>query len=398
MHQLALGCTRRGYENEIFVGEYSDRQLPPTTKYLFPRWMQRLFHSRFHRFTRRWFDPRTQVNHAFVNLARRDFDLVHLHSFHGIYASIGSLAELSRRIPVIWTFHRFWGVTGGCDHPGGCTRYLDSCGECPRVHEWPICGVDNTRQQLAEKKRLLAPAPLTIVAPSRHLARVVRRSPVGATWNVEVIPNGVDANLFRPGDPARKIGREKFGLSLEKSVVVVVNRSFSDPVKGGDILADAITGLDFSRAQVVLVGGDIDQLRPRLPREADIVELGYINDRPRLAELLRVSDLFLYASPRENFPCATLEAMSAGCCIVSTPTDGVLEQIQDGAEGIFSIDFTGANLARAANQVLAQPDSMRRLGVSARERVMREFTEDVMVGRHLQLYARMCARYPRLLQ
>ncbi len=68
-------------------------------------------------------------------------DVVHIHSFHGQYATIESLLYLISRKPVLWTFHRFWGITGGCDYPGDCRKYLESCGHCPRVDEWPLWSV-----------------------------------------------------------------------------------------------------------------------------------------------------------------------------------------------------------------------------------------------------------------
>lgn len=386
MHQLHRGCLARGHQSEIYLGEYSEGNLPKHVHPLFPRTLQKLYHSRLHRWTSRFINPATYVNEAFGNLGSRGHDIVHLHNFHGIYASMDSLAKLARSVPLVWTFHRFWGVTGGCDHPGECRRYLESCGACPRVNEWPIGGIDNTAAQLQEKRRLLATAPLTIVAPSHHLAKVVRESPIGANWRVEVIPNGVDPAEFQPLDPERQKGRAEFGLSLKKKVVVAVNRSFSEPLKGGDILAAAITQLDFSRAQVVLVGGDTAPLLARLPAHADVVTLGYVRDRRRLAALLGASDLFLYASPRENFPCATLEAMSAGCCVVSTPTDGVLEQIRDGVEGLFAPDFSGNGLAQAANRMLQQPEALRKFGEAARQRLMSDFSEDTMVSHHLRLF------------
>src|SRR5690606_13631238 len=100
--------------------------------------------------------------------------IVHIHSFHGKYASMESLAYLALQKPVVWTFHRFWGVTGGCDHPGHCNKYLAQCGNCPRVTEFPMRGVDDTRIQLSKKIKLLRPLPLQIVSPSLHLSARVK--------------------------------------------------------------------------------------------------------------------------------------------------------------------------------------------------------------------------------
>jgi glycosyltransferase involved in cell wall biosynthesis len=388
--QLLRGAEARGHAARFYVGETAERDLPRGAERLYPDWLLRLYHSRMHGWVRRYAGPRRVTSRRLARLGGAH-DLVHVHNFHGIYASTASLAELAARAPVVWTFHRFWGVTGGCDHPGECIRYLDTCGACPRVNEWPINGRDNTSEQLAEKEALLGRAPITVVSPSEHLARTVRGSRVGAGWRVEVIPNGVDPGEFAPAEGDRGELRAALGLSREKSVVLAVNRSFADPLKGGDILASAAAGLDFRRVQLVLAGGDAEGVRSRLPEGADVVLAGYVRERSRLADLLRVADVFLYASPRENFPCATLEAMTAGCCVVSTPTDGVLEQIRDGEHGVFAEDFSGAALARAANAVLADRQRARALGAAARERVRREFTEAGMVERHLALYAELIA-------
>jgi len=389
MQQLHRGCCERGHRSRIFVGENVERKVPPHVTHLYPRLLHRLFHSRFNGWIARYAPRRGWIDRALVGLGSGRYDVVHVHNFHGLYASTPALAALSRRIPVVWTFHRFWGVTGGCDHPGDCRRYLEACGSCPRVNEWPICGVENTAEQLAEKKRLLGSSPLVIVAPSEHLARVVRQSPVGRGWRVEVIRNGVDATEFQPFDGDVRAARQAAGLSPAKAIVLAVNRSFSDPLKGGAISADAIARLDFDKCQVVVVGGETAELQSRVGPRADCIFTGYLGDRRKLAELLQLADVFLYASPRENFPCATLEAMASGCCVVSTPTDGVLEQIEDGREGLFATDFSGEALAAAASRVIAQLDRARELAAAARQRLIREFSEAVMVERHLALYQQL---------
>jgi len=399
MNQLWLTGRQKGHAGEIYLGENLEKKLPAHVHFLYPAWLNRLWHSRLNRFVRR-LAPHSRIrDQRLIALARQGHDLVHLHNFHGLYASTAALASLAHSVPLIWTFHRFWGVTGGCDHPGECLRYLDACGACPRLNEWPISGHDNTSAELAEKMRLLGAAPIVVVSPSRHLAEVVKRSRVGRSWRVEVIANGVNPDEFKPVPiTARHNLRRSLGLDPHKQLVVIVNRSFADPLKGGDILAAAISRLDFSRTQVALVGGETKSLLHHLPPTADVVALGYITKRTSLASLLALAEVFLYASPRENFPCATLEAMSAGCCVVSTPTDGVLEQIEHRREGVFSADFSGAALAEAANNVLSSPERLAKMGRAARLRVMREFTEAAMAESYFALYAQVVADWRKQMQ
>ena len=106
-----------------------------------------------------------------------------------------------------------------------------------------------------------------------------------------------------------------------------------------------------------------------------------------MAKLYEAADLFLFASSAENFPCVILEAMSAGCCVVSTPTSGVEEQIDHGRTGFLAEHLSGKSLGLMLREALALPDHGRRCGQEARGAVETQFSEETMVGRHLALYA-----------
>lgn len=138
-----------------------------------------------------------------------------------------------------------------------------------------------------------------------------------------------------------------------------------------------------------MVGWNAEWACAQLPAGVPAVPVGFVADRTRLAALYNMADVFLYASPGENFPCAIIEAMAAECCIVSTPTDGVLEQLEDKRSGLLAADFTGAALASQLAEALARPELRRTLGAAARARANAEFTEAVMVDRHLALYAEL---------
>ena len=45
-----------------------------------------------------------------------DFDLVHLHATYTDCAALNSLKQLAHKLPVVWTFHDTWAVTGGVMH------------------------------------------------------------------------------------------------------------------------------------------------------------------------------------------------------------------------------------------------------------------------------------------
>jgi len=126
---------------------------------------------------------------------------------------------------------------------------------------------------------------------------------------------------------------------------------------------------------------------------ADLIEAGlqcqdagYVEDRDELAKLYAAADIFLFASPAENFPCVILEAMASGCCVVATPTGGVVEQIEHGCSGLLARSISSETLGIELQIALASRELRLRLGSAARERVWCEFSESLMIERHLELY------------
>lgn len=391
VRQLHEGVLAGGHRSELWISDFKHAPKQQGVRTLYPPLFARLLHTRLRTAVNRCFPKNQWTDRRFRALGDGRADLVHMHAFHGIYARLDSVAELARRVPLVWTFHRFWGITGGCDHPGTCTRYLDACGSCPRVEEWPMNGTDNTARQLAEKRALLAHLPITVIAPSRHMLRTIRESPIGRNWRSHYIPNGVDLARFDRAANGETSPLASLGLPANRKLVLVVNRDFKDPVKGYGIIRDALSRLSKRLSGFVIgfVGWHADWACAQLPEQVPTVPIGFVGDRDRLARLYGAAEIFLYASPGENFPCAIIEAMAAECCIVSTPTDGVLEQIEDGQTGLIARDFSGAGLAVRLEEALGDPALRARLGAAARVRATDEFSESVMIERHLKLYAEL---------
>jgi glycosyltransferase involved in cell wall biosynthesis len=385
VRQLHFAC-RKVHKSFLYVadGKTFPRGLGVVPMY--PRLLCRLDQSRIHEVVEHWVPRHAWTNRSIRKLAHSSLDVIHVHNFHGIYASVESLAYLSVHKPLVWTFHRFWGITGGCDHPGECTRYLEKCGRCPRVGEWPICGVDNTAEQLQRKLEYLANAPIHVIAPSNHLAQKIVKSPVGKNWQVMHIPNGVDPDQFsfyRKHDPAF---RGSLGLRATSIVVLIVNRDFRDSLKGYETIKAAIKGTDPKGVEFVFAGMNSSWAIRQLPGHFSCLDKGYVSSRSKLAELYEASDILLYASPRENFPCVIVEAMSAKCCVVSTPTDGVVEQVENGVSGFIADSFSSQDLGNSLMAAILSPETLAKFGNAGRQRVQREFSEQLMVESHLKLY------------
>lgn len=118
----------------------------------------------------------------------------------------------------------------------------------------------------------------------------------------EVIPNGVDTNLFRRVDQSE--ARQKIGLSEEATVGLFVGRS--EYAKGFDILlkvAEALSDVTF-----VIAGGSA-------PLKPNVRPVGKI-PRSQMPLLYSASDFLLLPSRYEGFNLSVLEALACNLPIV----------------------------------------------------------------------------------
>jgi glycosyltransferase involved in cell wall biosynthesis len=392
MQQLHQGMLAAGHQSKILVTEGKGYPWGKGVRPLFPRFLSWLDQSRFRHVVHRYVPRSRWTDRAVRRLANSSYDLIHVHNFHGLYASIDTFAHLVRSKPVVWTFHRFWGVTGGCDHPFGCCRYHSGCGDCPQVGNFVVGPVDHTSEEWSQKIRLFRDLPLTVVAPSRHLAEVVLGSPIGERWKTVVIPNGIDYKYFRLDRKRDTRFRRSLGLDVDKTTLLFTNRSFTDPIKGWPVILEALRGVSPEGLQLMLAGEGSAWAAAQLPPGWAIVDFGYVSDRKKMANIYEAADLFLYASSGENFPCAIIEAMSSGCCVVSTPVDGVLEQVEPGCTGLIADDMGGRALARCLTAALQKPALLTQMGLAARARASNMFSEKVMIDAHEVLYERVMAK------
>ncbi len=87
---------------------------------------------------------------------------------------------------------------------------------------------------------------------------------------------------------------------------------------------------------------------------------------------------------------AILEAMSSGLAIVASDIPAIaLSQIQHGIEGLLVPVKDTTRLAQALTELISNAAIRARLGQAARQRVLREFTLEIVDNQYIRLYKRL---------
>ena len=105
-----------------------------------------------------------------------------------------------------------------------------------------------------------------------------------------------------------------------------------------------------------------------------------------VAEYLRASDVFLFASDREGFPNAILEAMASGLPTVTTPFLGWAEDFGEPGRQYLLADRNPRALAAAVGQILDEPALRGRLAGEAVRWIRESMRLEDTLDRFASLY------------
>lgn len=216
------------------------------------------------------------------------------------------------------------------------------------------------------------------------------------------LPNGVDAEAFRPADAAaRAAARARFRVPHDRRVVLYVGRI--SPEKGPDLLVEAMRRLDPERFHLVLAGewprGDprrsarvvfAESLRARLAG-MPVTVLGHFAPES-MAEIYRLGDLLVVPSRfEEPFSMVAIEAMASGLPVLALAKGGMKEYMTDGDNAlVLPPDADAADLAAAIRAAAeAPPERLERVARAARRLVESRFTWAHVARETERLYREM---------
>ena len=103
------------------------------------------------------------------------------------------------------------------------------------------------------------------------------------------------------------------------------------------------------------------------------------------APLLAALDVFVSASHTESFGLAILEAMNAGCAVVSTETEGAKELLDEKTGKLVPVKDAVA-LAGAIGEFLEDENLRITLGENSQKKARAEFSLEKMINQTVELY------------
>ncbi len=308
-------------------------------------------------------------------------DVLNLHWVAGFVDYRRFFERLPPYFPLVWTLHDMAPFTGGCHYTLGCGAFSSACGSCPQLGS---SRTGDLSARILKRKRAaiseLAPETTRIVSPSSWLAAEARRSSMFKGFSVEVIPHGLDVEIFKPLD--KRTAREVLGLPLDAKVILFAADGVKNNRKGYDLLLEALAQFQGSPAPfLVSLGGGA---APGMA--ANVCALGHISS-PRLMALAYSSaDVFVAPSRAEAFGQVALEAMACGVPVVAFDVGGLPDMVRPGITGLLAPPEDVGALSRAIEAMLGNDDLRGRMSAECRRVAVAEFSLEMQANRYKALY------------
>ncbi len=305
------------------------------------------------------------LRHTLRGLQAQHFDLVHVHTpFLAHYAGVRFAREAG--IPVVETYHTFF------------EEYLH--------HYVPLLPRALGRQLARGVTRSQCAAVNALIAPSQPMRAML--TDYGVRTPIEVIPTGLPASSFKPGDGARFRAQQQ--LPANRPLLLHVGRVAHE--KNIDFLLTSFVEVRRARPDALLVIAGEGPARKHLGEQVqrlglarDVAFVGYLDREQALADCYAAAAVFVFASRTETQGLVLLEALAQGCPVVSTSHLGTASILQPNCGARVAPEEPAA-FAAAATGILDDPQRAAQLGMQGRS-YAHSWSSASMAGRMREFYS-----------
>jgi len=208
--------------------------------------------------------------------------------------------------------------------------------------------------------------------------------------NIEVIPNFVDTDLFKPSDCCGF--RKHIAPNNEK--VLVHTSNFRQVKRVPDTLKIFAKVIEEVPAKLVLVGDGPDRSEcERLCRQLGICDnVKFLGKQDGLVEILNASDIFLIPSQSESFGLAALEAMACGLPVISSSVGGLPELVRHNETGYIAEIGDIDRMAKYTIDLLTNERKYKLFSANARERTVSMFDKQIVIPQYEEYYKKILSK------
>jgi len=167
-----------------------------------------------------------------------------------------------------------------------------------------------------------------------------RKSSIFRKKRVEVIPNGLDIENYKPF--TKRIERKRLGLSQDNKLILFEAISAtSDKRKRFNLLRESLNKLTDTRfcekLELVVLGASEPAAKQDLGMK--IYYMGHVHDKDALVSLYAAVDVFIAPSTQENLSNMVMESMACGIPVFAFDIGDMPDMIEHKKNGYLARQF-----------------------------------------------------------
>jgi glycosyltransferase involved in cell wall biosynthesis len=209
-----------------------------------------------------------------------------------------------------------------------------------------------------------------VVPFSNFLLELINNNIVPIKDKGLVIPNGVYPEQFKP---------------LKKKKIILSTGRFL-PRKGFQYLIQSVSSEDIGyEVHICGDGPMMDELKNLAEKsKTKVVFHGWVNNQSKeFIQLLGETSIFCLVSGKENASRSILEAMSAGCAVITSNTSGCPEMVQD--TGIIIPPADPVILKEKLLYFINSKENIKKYGELARARILKRYDWNKLIKEYADL-------------
>jgi glycosyltransferase involved in cell wall biosynthesis len=198
--------------------------------------------------------------------------------------------------------------------------------------------------------------------------------------------SGVDLKRFKPNKQIRVKVRLELKIPNAAFIFIYLGRLNQD--KGILDLAKAFAKIQNSKAFLLIVGKDegdfVDKMKAMNAHKSSQIRFVDFTNKPE--DYLAASDALCLPSYREGFGNVIIEAAAMGIPTIASNIYGISDAVINKQTGLLHPPKDVTHIAKAMQNFLTKPESVKKYGRRAMERVKAEFDSKVMSKYWLDFY------------
>lgn len=308
-------------------------------------------------------------------------DVVNLTNLHSYYVNEYVLFDYLKKknIPTVYTMFDAYAYTGKCPFPYNCRRYMDNCGQCPSLKDYPSSLIfDRSSYILANKEKAYSGFNNLTFVGGIGIINTARESRLLTGKRLELIDEPQDFDdIYYPRSTDAL--REELNIPQE-NVVVIGAMPLSVPRKAGYNflrLCERMKGIP--GYSFVYIGFDTEEYG----RPDNLITIPFVNSLDKLASYLSLGDIMFFTSKADTTSCVILDALACGTPVIGFDIDG--NNFNFSNQAVFT-KVPIEDIDAVVNVVLNTQKKTPILINECRESVYGTFNKTAVVDKYINLY------------